>query len=239
MTFKVTARERGWHKDNKDSNGKVLVNDEDVRAEILNQDFFKVQCHDIVFLITVKLILWLQTATCERGFSLRTLIKTRNRSSMGNTLLDILMMISSNGPDLQDEKVISDLCGESIQLFKAHLQRFPNRSSAGIQRRQRRSEVEDVVKVLAGGHADAIFNDKNVASSDEEDSQESDTGGVIIPRPQPVDHAAVARAQAAALDSVGNYVANAGMNAMPWPETHFPPRKAAKEKTVHVTESVS
>ena len=49
----------------------------------------------------------------------------------------------------------------------------------------------------------------------------------------------MARAQAAALDSVGNYVAKAGMNAMPWPETHLPPRKAAKDKTVHVTGSVS
>ena len=116
---------------------------------------------------------------------------------MGNMLLDILMMISSNGPDLQDEKAISDLCGETIQLFKAHLQRFPNRSSADIQRCKRRSEVKDVIKVLAGGHADAIFNDKDVASSDEDDSEEPDTGGVNMPRPQPFDHAAVARAQAA------------------------------------------
>ena len=94
---KVTARARGWHKDNKDFKGKVQENDEDMWAEILTQDFFKVHYpdDDIVFLITVKLILWLQNATCERGFSLRTLIKTRNRTSMGDTLLDILTMLSS------------------------------------------------------------------------------------------------------------------------------------------------
>ena len=28
------------------------------------------------------------------------------------------------------------------------------------------------------------------------------------------------------------------MNAMPWPETYLPPRKGAKHKTLHVTESV-
>ena len=33
-----------------------------------------------------------------------------------------------------------------------------------------------------------------MAIPDEEDSQQPDTGGVIIPRPQPEDHAAVARA---------------------------------------------
>ena len=48
---------------------------------------------------------------------------------MSNTLLDHLMMISSN----EDEKAISDLCGEVIQLFQAHLRRFPNRSSVNAQ----------------------------------------------------------------------------------------------------------
>ena len=44
---------------------------------------------------------------------------------------------------------MSDVSGEPIQRFKAHLQRFAKRSSAGIQRRKKRSEVEDVIKVLA------------------------------------------------------------------------------------------
>jgi hypothetical protein len=42
--MKVIARERGWHKDNKDSHRKVQVNDEDEWAEILTQDFFKMPC---------------------------------------------------------------------------------------------------------------------------------------------------------------------------------------------------
>jgi allantoicase len=69
----------------------------------------------------------------------------------------------------------------------------------------------------------------------------------------PFDHAAVTRAQAAALEFVGNYVATtraqaaalesvgnyvARMNAMPWFETYLPPRKGTKHKTLHVTESV-
>ena len=46
------------------------------------------------------------------------------------------------------------------------------------------------------------------------------------------------QAQAAALKSVWNYVAEADMNAVPWPGTHSPPRKGDKDKTLHVTGSV-
>ena len=70
--LKVAAREREWHKDNKDSNGKVQVNDE-LWAVILTQDFFNVQCSDVICLITTKPILWLQTATCERASTYQVL----------------------------------------------------------------------------------------------------------------------------------------------------------------------
>jgi hypothetical protein len=41
---------------------------------------------------------WLEIATCERGFSVRTQILTAQRYSMGDSLRACLMMIVSNGP---------------------------------------------------------------------------------------------------------------------------------------------
>ena len=63
-----------------------------------------------------------------------------------------------------------------------------------------------------------------------------------IPRPEPDDHAAVARAQAAALESVGNCVAKADNErheCSVMPRTHLSPRKGAKDKTLHVFGRVS
>jgi hypothetical protein len=80
------------------------------------------------------LILWLQTAECERGFSVRTLIKTKSRASMKNRLLDALMRLAMNGPSLHDRALVTIFIGNAIQQFKADRARFPQRSSAGIAR---------------------------------------------------------------------------------------------------------
>jgi hypothetical protein len=53
---------------------------------------------DLVILIEIEGVQWLETATCERGFSLRTQILTATRYSMGDSLLACLMMICSKGP---------------------------------------------------------------------------------------------------------------------------------------------
>ena len=78
--------------------GKGIETDSDALQVILTSDVFKRLYPNILLLIVIKLVLWLQTAECERGFSLRTLLKTKQRASMGNSLLDILMMICCNGP---------------------------------------------------------------------------------------------------------------------------------------------
>ena len=42
---------------------------------------------DLVILIEIEGVQWLETATCERGFSLRTQILTAQRHRMGDSLL--------------------------------------------------------------------------------------------------------------------------------------------------------
>ena len=49
---------------------------------------------------------WLATATCEKGFSLRTQILTAQRHRMGDSLLAYLMMICSNGPSLHEKEEV-------------------------------------------------------------------------------------------------------------------------------------
>ena len=41
---------------------------------------------------------WMESATCERGFSIRTLTKTGQRYWLGDSLLAAVMMIDMNGP---------------------------------------------------------------------------------------------------------------------------------------------
>jgi hypothetical protein len=48
-------------------------------------------------LIEVAGVQWMESATCERGFSIRTLTKTAQRYSLGDSLLAAVMMIDMNG----------------------------------------------------------------------------------------------------------------------------------------------
>jgi hypothetical protein len=56
-------------------------------------------------LIEIEGVQWLETATCERGFSLRTQILTAQCHPMGDSLRAFLMMICSNGPSLHEKEV--------------------------------------------------------------------------------------------------------------------------------------
>jgi hypothetical protein len=132
----------------------------DAIAEILCKYDLKRKFRGLCVLLEIKLILILQNATCERIFSRRTLIKTKQRCSMRNALLDILLMISLNGPDLAEgREAIFAIVGPAIQAFKAHHDRFPKRSSAGVLRRKRKLEKGDLLCELAGLE-DAIYDDE-------------------------------------------------------------------------------
>jgi hypothetical protein len=135
---------------------------------------------DCVLLLKIRMILWLQTATCERGFSARTLIKTKQRTSMGNTLLDILMMVYLNGPELTDDKAVNELLFKTIEAFEMHTKRYPARSSAGILRRTRKPAGIDTRTALQG-HPDAIYND----DQDTDEEGEGDVAPLILSKNLP------------------------------------------------------
>ena len=109
--------------------GKGIETDSDALQVILTSDVFKRLYPNILLLIVIKLILWLQTAECERGFSLRTLLKTKQR--------DILMMFCCNGPAIDDIIAVPALIGAAMQQFKEARDRFPSRSGVGVSRRKK------------------------------------------------------------------------------------------------------
>ena len=130
--------------------GKNMENDHNIIAGLFKDKSFCSRFPFVMFLYTIMLCLWLETAECERGFSHRTLIKTKNRASMKNMLLDALMRLSMNGPALCDKELVSRFLGEAIQQFKAHRVRFPQRSSAGISRDSNQSASKSALARLLG-----------------------------------------------------------------------------------------
>jgi hypothetical protein len=73
---------------------------------------------DLVILIQIQGIQWLETATCEREFSLRTQILTARSHSMGDSLLACLMMICSIVVSEGGGGEISFCCRCEIQGFQ-------------------------------------------------------------------------------------------------------------------------
>ncbi|KAH3734953.1 hypothetical protein DPMN_041413 [Dreissena polymorpha] len=58
--------------------------------------------HDQLYkLAAVGLLLPTSTADCERGFSTMKRIKTENRSRMKSAVLNALMSVSIEGPDIE------------------------------------------------------------------------------------------------------------------------------------------
>jgi hypothetical protein len=80
--------------------------DEDVYEVLIMDDSLRKILPDLVILIEIAGVQWLESATCERGFSLHTQILTAQRYSMGNSLLACLLMIVSNGPSLDQKEQV-------------------------------------------------------------------------------------------------------------------------------------
>ncbi len=70
--------ERGW--------GGWGKSDEDVCEVIIMDDSLCKLLPDLVILIEIEGVQWLETATCERGLSLRTQILTAQRHAHGRFL---------------------------------------------------------------------------------------------------------------------------------------------------------
>ena len=73
--YKTLVWERDW--------GMGGKSDEDVYEVLIMNDRFRKLLLDLFILIEIEGVQWLETATCERGFSLRTQILTAQRHRMG------------------------------------------------------------------------------------------------------------------------------------------------------------
>ena len=118
--------ERGW--------GGGGKSDEDNEVRIMDDSLRKL-FPDLVILIEIEGVQWLETATCERGFSLRTQILTAQRHSMKDSLLACLMMICSNGSSLHEKEEVEKFLLAVVARFKAFKKRVPSYSNS--QRPQR------------------------------------------------------------------------------------------------------
>jgi hypothetical protein len=97
--------------------------DEDVFEVIIMDDSLRKLLPDLVILIEIEGVQWLETATCERSFSLRTQILTVQRYSIGDSLLACLMMMCSNGPSLNQKEEVEKFLLSLLSLRDSRLSR--------------------------------------------------------------------------------------------------------------------
>jgi hypothetical protein len=128
--YKTLVWDRGW--------GGGGKSDEDVYEDLIMDDSLCKLLPDLVILIEIEGVQWLESATCERGYSLCTQILTAQRFSMGDSLLACLMMICSNGLSLDQKEEMEKFLLAVVARFKAFKKRVPSNSFVG-KRPQRAS----------------------------------------------------------------------------------------------------
>ena len=100
----------------------------------------------------------MESAACERGFSIRTLTKNGQQYSLGDSAL-ALMMIDLNGPDIKAVDEVKALILESVNSWKNYEKRMPSRSSAGVPRPSRSAQGRINAYSQLSGLEDVVFND--------------------------------------------------------------------------------
>ena len=98
-------------------------------------------------IVYVRLVFQLSSAVNERGFSRLKLIKTYLRNRMSDELLDWLMLISIEGPELDNKEAVDNLCERALIRWRALKQRVPQRGNPGhTRKRQKTDEDEEPLK---------------------------------------------------------------------------------------------
>jgi hypothetical protein len=123
QVYKTLVWERGW--------GGGEKSDEDVYEVLIMEDSVRKILPDLVILIEIEGVQWLEKTTCKRGFSLRTQILTAQRYSMGDSLLACMMMICSNDPSLDQKEEVEKILLATVARFKAFTKRMPLKARLG------------------------------------------------------------------------------------------------------------
>jgi hypothetical protein len=198
--YKKLVWERGW--------GGGGKSDEDVYEVILMDDSLRKLLPELVILIEIEGVQWLETATCERGFSLRTQILTAQRHSMGDSLLACLMMICSNNPSLHEKEEVEKFLLAVVARFKAFKKRVPSYSNSQRPQRASASKAKSSVLSQLSGLENVVFNDDELDSEDLSEQRASASLPDSVPIESEEERAAREADEMAALDSVGDYEAD-------------------------------
>ena len=185
--------------------------DEDVYEVIIMDDSLRKLLPDLVILIEIEGVQWLETATCERGFSLRTQILTAQRHRMGDSLLACLMMICSNGPSLHEKEEVEKFLLAVVARFKAFKKRMPSYSNSKRPQRAPASKAKSSVLSQLSGLENVVFNDFIDEELDSEDVSEQRASASLpdsVPIESEEERAAREAGEMAALDAVGDYEAD-------------------------------
>ena len=75
-------------------------------------------------LVQILLVLPLNTAACERGFSLMNIVKTDRRNRLSDELLDQLMVISLHAKYTSSEGDEAELISAASKLWHSKKQRY-------------------------------------------------------------------------------------------------------------------
>ena len=110
-------------------------------------------------------------------------------------VVDVLMMICANGPDLHGRDKVASLIGRGIMTFLPRQKRYLARASAGIPRRRTKQDELDLRSALSqlAGHADAVLND---GQDSEEEGDCRGSVGIDMPESERVENADEERANA-------------------------------------------
>jgi hypothetical protein len=201
--YKKLVWERGW--------GGGGKSDEDVYEVIIMDDSLRKLLPDLVILIEIEGVQWLETATCERGFSLRTQILTAQRHSMGDSLLACLMMICSNSPSLHEKEEVEKFLLAVVARFKAFKKRAPSYSNSQRPQHASASKAKSSVLSQLSGLENVVFNyfiDDELDSEDLSEQRASASLPDSVPIESEEERAAREADEMAALDSVGDYEAD-------------------------------
>jgi hypothetical protein len=166
---------------------------------------------DLVILIEIEGVQWLETATCERGFSLRTQILTAQRFSMGESLLACLMMICSNAPSLHEKEEVEKFLLAVVARFKDFKKRVPSYPNSKRSQRASVSKAKSSVLSQISGLEKVVFNDLIDNELDSEDVSEQRASASLpdsVPIESEEERAARGADEMASLDSVGDYEAD-------------------------------
>ena len=157
---------------------------------------------DLVILIEIEGVQWLETATCKRGFSLHTQILTAQRHRMADSLLAYLMMICSNGPSLHEKEEVKKFLLAVVARFKTFKKRVPSYSNSKRPQSASASKAKSSVLSQLSGLENVVFNDFIDDELDSEDVSEQ-RASTSLPDSVPIESD-----EMAALDAVRDYEAD-------------------------------